>query len=105
MRKRPRQISAQLYKLFYLFSFLFFSFAAYSQNVTGTVTDADNKPVSNATVQVNGTSRVSLTDDAGRFSIAASGSNVLVITSVGYIKQEVTLDGKQSLSITLSADT
>lgn len=80
MKRKIRQASADLNKLFFLFSFLLFAGAAFSQTVTGTVTDADKKPIGNATVQVKGTSHSVVTDDAGRFSINATDNDVLVIS-------------------------
>ncbi|MBD0287175.1 MAG: carboxypeptidase-like regulatory domain-containing protein, partial [Flavisolibacter sp.] len=73
MKKKFRQDSAHPKKQFFLFSLLLFSFAAFAQSISGTVTDADRKAISGATVQVKGTSRSTVTDDAGKFSINASG--------------------------------
>src|SRR4051812_40464706 len=101
MKKKLRQKAANAHKLFFLFFLLLFSVVAYSQTVTGTVTDADNKPISKATINVKGTTRRSLTDDAGKFSIRASGNDVLVISNVGFTSQEVGLNGQQSVNITL----
>ncbi|MGZ3938434.1 MAG: SusC/RagA family TonB-linked outer membrane protein [Flavisolibacter sp.] len=42
-----------------------------------------------ATVSVKNTTRSTLTDEAGRFSIEATPGDVLVITSVGFTQQEV----------------
>ncbi len=105
MRKRFGQVSVPANKLFFLFSLLFFSFASFSQTVSGTVTDADKKPIGNVSVQVKGTTRTTSTNDAGQFTINASGKDVLVITSVGYVKQEIALNGKQVLDITMTAFT
>ncbi|MGZ5220950.1 MAG: SusC/RagA family TonB-linked outer membrane protein, partial [Chitinophagaceae bacterium] len=104
MRKKIWQTTAPLKKQFFFIFLLLFSVAAFSQTITGTVTDADNKPISKATIQVKGTSRRTLTDDAGKFSIIASGNDVLFFTNVGYIMQEVRIDGRQSLNVTLLVD-
>jgi TonB-linked SusC/RagA family outer membrane protein len=105
MRNGLRQIAAPLHKMFLLISFLLFSVAAFSQTVTGTVTDADKKPISNVSVQVKGTNRTTLTDNAGRFSIAASGDDILVVSYVGYLTQEIRLNGQQPVSVSLAIDT
>lgn len=101
MRKKHRQGTAPLNKLFFLFSFLFFSFASISQTVTGTVTDAESKPIPNVTVQVKGTSRIVLTNDAGQFSITASGNDMLVFTHIGYNTQEFPINRRQSVSVSM----
>ena len=46
-------------------------------------------PVGGATVTVKNTSRSTIADEAGRFTIDASADDVLVITSVGYTPLEV----------------
>ncbi|MBD0293934.1 MAG: carboxypeptidase-like regulatory domain-containing protein, partial [Flavisolibacter sp.] len=105
MKEISGQASAHLKKLFFLSSLLFFSVAAFSQIITGTVTDADRKPISGATVQVKGTSHSTVTDDAGKFSINASGNDVLVISYVGHTTQEVGLNGRQSVNVAMAGDT
>lgn len=105
MRKKIWHVAAHLDKLFLLIFLLSFSVAAFSQTVTGTVTDADKKPISNVTVQVKGTTRAELTDNAGKFSIAASDNDVLVFSYVGYLTQEVRVNGQQLLNISLATDT
>jgi TonB-linked SusC/RagA family outer membrane protein len=104
MRKLILEVSEPLNRLFFLVSILLFSVAAFSQTVTGTITDADKKPIANASVQVKGTTRTTLTDDAGKFSINASGNDVLIVSSVGYVRQEVRLNGQQSLDVAMAID-
>lgn len=104
MRNKIRQHSAQLNKLFFIIP-LFFSVTVFSQTITGIVTDDSKKPISNVSVQVKGTSRITVTDDAGKYSIEASANDVLVFSSVGFIKQEVSANGKQSVDVTLASDT
>jgi TonB-linked SusC/RagA family outer membrane protein len=103
MRKKICQV--HLNKLFLLVFVFLFSVAAFSQTVTGIVTDADKKPISKASVQVKGTPRAALTDNEGKFSIAASESDVLVFTYVGYLTQEVPLAGRQSVNVSMAMDT
>lgn len=104
MKDVLRRSSAQVKKQCFLLFFLFISAAAFCQTVTGTVVDTDNKPVSRATVEVKGTSRRTITDDAGRFSIAAAGTDVLLVSSVNFVPQEVPISGRQSVSISLAGD-
>ncbi|HWJ30145.1 MAG TPA: TonB-dependent receptor plug domain-containing protein, partial [Flavisolibacter sp.] len=104
MKRKIRQTTVHLNKLFFLFSFLLLSAVAFSQAITGVVIDADQKPISKVTVQVKGTSRTTVTDDAGAFSINASGSDVLVFSHVGYTAQEIPIQGKQVVSVTMNSD-
>jgi TonB-linked SusC/RagA family outer membrane protein len=104
MRKQHRRDTAPLNKLLFLFSLLFFSFTSFAQSVTGTVTDTENKPVGNVTVQVKGSSRSVLTNEAGQFTIAASASDVLVFTHISYLTYELSVNGRSSVSVSLSVD-
>ncbi|HWI89793.1 MAG TPA: SusC/RagA family TonB-linked outer membrane protein [Flavisolibacter sp.] len=103
MRSRLRQLSAPFNYLFVLVSLLLFSSAAFSQSVSGTVTDG-TKPIGQVTIQVKGTSRTAQTDDAGKYTIKASGNDVLIFSSVGFLKQELAVNGKQTLDVVLFTD-
>ena len=94
MRKKQRQAPALTNKLLLLFSLLLFSGAAFSQTISGTVTDVDKNPIGNVTVHVKGTSRNALTDAAGKFNITASANDVLVFSYVGFTTQEIPLNGR-----------
>lgn len=85
---------------FSLFFFLLF-ITVDAQTVTGTVVDEQNKPVSGATVTVKGSSRATMTDNSGNFSINASGSNILVFSFVGYTTQELILNGRTTVNVTM----
>src|SRR5689334_21048190 len=100
MRKKTWQATAHLNKLFLLFYLLFFSIvAAFSQTITGTVTDVDKKPISKVTIELQGSTRKALSDNAGKFSITASKNDVLVFSCVGYVTKEVRLNGQQSVNV------
>jgi TonB-linked SusC/RagA family outer membrane protein len=101
MRKNLWQSSAYLNKLFLFLLFLFFSVGAYSQTVTGTVKDDENKAVPGATVTVKGTPRATVTNNSGAFSISAGGSDILVITFVGFLTQEIPLNNRNEISVSM----
>src|SRR5215210_4826525 len=105
MRKKMKlSATPALSRLLFSFSLiLFFSAAARSQTVSGTVTDG-SKPVSGVTVTVKGTNRATVTDNAGNFSINATGTDVLVLSSVGFSQQEIPLNNRtNNIVINLAA--
>ena len=104
MRKKLKlAASPALSKLLLSLSlFLFFSVAASSQTVTGTVTDGTNKAVSGVTVQVKGKSAATVTNESGTFSIEAAGTDVLTFSSVGFTQQEVPVNGRSTLTISMA---
>jgi TonB-linked SusC/RagA family outer membrane protein len=79
-----------------------FSLNAFAQNrVSGTVLAEDGSPLTGVTIAVKGTSQGVLTDANGNFSVDVRNEDVLLISYVGYINQEVAVAGKTHLDITL----
>lgn len=74
---------------------------AQDKTVTGKVTDSkDGSPVAGATVQGKGTQTGTSTRGDGTFSITVPTSvTTLVITSVGFETQEISIDGKTSVDV------
>lgn len=81
-----------------------FSFAQ-GRLVTGRITDSkDGSPVVNASIQIKGTQTGTSSDATGSFRINVENDNaVLVITSVGYNRQEVSVAKLAALDISLEA--
>ncbi|MGC1241620.1 MAG: TonB-dependent receptor [Chryseosolibacter sp.] len=82
------------------------SFAANSAlPITGTVLDAESKPLPGASVVEKGTSNGTTTDADGRFSLVVGNDNaVLVFSFIGYLTQEVATNGRSVIDITLQED-
>lgn len=69
---------------------------------SGTVKDPAGNPLPGATITVKGTSRSTVSDVNGVFSISVPDKNaVLTITYVGYATQEITVGDNPSLEISL----
>lgn len=71
--------------------------------VTGNVSDAAG-PLIGATIKVKGSSTGVVADMDGNFKIQANPSDVLEISYIGYITQEVTVGNKTKLTITLEEE-
>ena len=70
--------------------------------ITGTVTSsADNSPLIGATVAVKGTTRGTLTDENGRYSIEANSGDVLTFSYLGFTTQEIPVGNQTVINITL----
>lgn len=81
---------------------LLLSISLMAQNkVTGKVVNqADNQPISRATVQQKGNPSVSTqTADDGTFSITVPADATLAITVVGYTPQDIAVDGRANLTV------
>ena len=94
-------------KLFLSSLFLLLAVAASAQNVTvkGKVRDASNgEAIPFAAIQVKGTSTGIATDVNGDYSISVSSRATLVFSSIGYVNQEIEVDGRTSIDVALNPD-
>jgi TonB-dependent starch-binding outer membrane protein SusC len=89
-----------------LVSLLLLATASWSQSrkITGHVGATSGKSVVSATVAVKGTSNYVTTDNQGNFSILAAPNETLVITSVGFLQQEIRVGDQQTINVSLSED-
>jgi len=72
--------------------------------VKGKVLDENGKPVSDATVGVKGRQIFTTTKDDGSFSILVpSGSNIITVTHIGMMDQEISIVGKETVDIKMSS--
>ncbi len=70
--------------------------------ITGKVVNEKGEPVVGATIQVKGSGEATTTDEEGQFSLSVASSAVtLVISSVGFATQEVALNGRSNIDVTL----
>src|SRR5215469_9000648 len=84
---------------------LFFSHSVFAQNirVRGHVTNETGQPVPKPSVVIKGTSNGVTGNDNGDFEISAPGNATLIISSVGYGLQEVAVDNKTTVNVSLAS--
>ncbi|MBF9252292.1 TonB-dependent receptor [Pontibacter sp. 172403-2] len=74
--------------------------------VSGRVTGDDGQGVPGASVVVKGTTIGTATDVNGNFTLSVpAGSNTLVISFLGYKSQEVSINNRTTVNVTLATDT
>lgn len=85
---------------------LVISCLAYAQStVTGTVTDTSGEPIIGARVMVKGAKVGVVTDIDGFYSInVPAGKTQLEISYIGHVSQDVDINGKKVVNITLKED-
>ena len=87
---------------------VFFGISSYSQTtvqITGRVVDADSNALIGATILEKGTQNGTSTDFNGDFTLNdVAEDGILVISYVGYLSQEVPVDGQTKLNVQLSED-
>jgi len=70
--------------------------------VSGIITDDIGAPVAMATIVVKGTKTSTISDANGAYSIEANDNDVLVVSKVGYISQEVSINKGSVINIKLA---
>ena len=76
-----------------------------NEQVTGRVVDANGEPLIGVSVVEKGNkSNGSVTDIDGKFSVRVSSKSTLVISYVGYKTQEVAVNGRKTVEVTLAED-
>lgn len=96
-----------LLRVFVFVSALLLYAHAWAQNkvIKGTVRDENGAPVPKASILVKGSQQGTSTQDDGSFQISISPNAVLVISAIGFNKQEVKTNGNESLAILLLSNT
>ena len=79
---------------------------AQERKISGRITDgADNNPLPGANVVIKGTQIGMVTDAQGRFSLnVAPDRNVLTISAIGYVAQDITIGNRTDINVALTAD-
>ncbi len=73
--------------------------------VTGKVTDQESgKGLPGVNIIEKGTSNGTVTDIEGNYSINVDNDATLVFSSIGYVTQEIALEGRSTINITLAPD-
>jgi TonB-linked SusC/RagA family outer membrane protein len=82
--------------------FSFFGLAAQELEVNGTVTDVDGNPIPGVNIVEKSTQRGTITNLDGKYKIKVSSPNsVLIFSFVGYIKEEVNVNGRTIVDMVL----
>lgn len=82
------------------------SLSAFAQNiqVTGKVTDNTGEAIIGANVTQKGTTIGTATDIDGLFSLNVPGNATLVVSFLGYIPQEINVNNRANINITMLED-
>lgn len=98
-----------IFGLKWLFAVLFFlsttMLYAQTKQISGVIIDELKEPIIGANVTIKGTTKGTITDLDGRFTLEVSPSNLLEISYIGYVTQTVPVQGKSEFTITIKEDT
>ena len=108
MRKDQKKKWAYVSRISLLILTLFFTLHLSAQNkktITGTILDEKGESIIGASVAVKGTTNGTITDIDGKFSLNVNENDILAISYVGFLAQEIPVAGKSNLQITLKENT
>lgn len=73
-----------------------------TKKITGKIIAAvDNRPLSNATITVAGTTTIAVSDNHGQFTIDARTGDRLVVTMIGYLQAEIRVGRSNTVEVKL----
>ena len=92
-------------RLLCFFIVLLFSSPLLSQTlITGRVGSDSITPLQGVTVEVGGTTTATTTDQNGRYSISAGDQAVLVFRTVGFVTQEIMVNGRTEINVIMQTE-
>jgi hypothetical protein len=71
--------------------------------IAGKITDSNGNPISGVTINIKGSSQGTSTNEQGLFTLHANSNASLLISAVGYKAQEIQINGRKTISITLTS--
>ncbi|MFC6997079.1 SusC/RagA family TonB-linked outer membrane protein [Rufibacter roseus] len=79
--------------------------SVYVFQVKGRVIDSKGEALIGASISIKGTSLGTTTDSEGNYTLNAPDENsILVISYLGYLTQEISINGKANINVTLAED-
>lgn len=74
------------------------------EKVQGTIKDSEGKPLQAASVSIKGGKESSSSDENGHFEIAAKSNDILIISFLGYKRQELAIAGRKNIQVRMVRD-
>ncbi len=104
--KKHNQPLARLVFVFLLLTIFMGSLYSQEQTITGVVTDATTgEPVPGVTITIEGTTQGVVTDVNGEYRIGVTSSDaVLIFSMIGYLTEQVPVQGKQKVDVSMVVD-
>lgn len=73
--------------------------------ISGTVTDETKQPLPGVSVVIKGTTKGTVTDINGKFTLSAEKGQVLTVKFLGFVPQEITVSDEANYAVALVLDT
>lgn len=102
----PGHVKTKRYLLLFVMIAFCSAFAfGQGQTVSGKIIDDQGQPIPGANILEKGTANGTVTDASGSYTMNVSGANaILVISFIGFKSQEVTIEGRTTIDVSLAPD-
>lgn len=105
MTNSTQRIHVNRKPILLLLMFIFASsVGAFAQNIKGKITDAQGQALPGVSVVVKGTTKGSISDANGNYSVSADKNSKIIFTYIGYITQEIDANGRSVIDVSLETD-
>ncbi|MGV3559364.1 SusC/RagA family TonB-linked outer membrane protein [Larkinella arboricola] len=74
------------------------------EDIKGKVSDANGDAMPGVSVVIKGTTRGTTTNSEGEYTLNVPGNSTLVFSFVGYVSQEIPINGRTTLNVSLAQD-
>lgn len=74
------------------------------KNISGTIVDKNNEPLTGASIVIKGTTSGTISDLTGSFSMQASPNDILVVSFLGFQSEEIEIGNRTIISVKLMED-
>lgn len=81
------------------------TWAQTQSNVNGLITDSSGEPLIGVSILVKGTQNGTVSDLDGKFTLIVKKDDIISISYIGYVTQEIKIENNESLRIILKEDT
>lgn len=88
----------------FIMTIISLSVFAQTAKVSGKITDEKNQALVGVSVVIKGTTKGTISDAEGNYSIEADGNQTLSFSFVGYTSKEVTINNKSTVNVSLAED-
>jgi TonB-linked SusC/RagA family outer membrane protein len=107
VKKEDQQGRISRMRYFLIILLFILSQVSWAQNgaIKGTVIDSNGDPLPGVNVVIKGTTNGTVTDLDGNYTLNAGLEDVLVFSFVGFMSQELPVNGQSEINVTLADDT
>lgn len=75
-----------------------------TNEISGKITDEVNKPIVGVSIRIKNTTAGAVTDAQGKYTLNTKAGDILIVSYLGFISQEITVGEQETMNLTLKED-